>query len=177
MKLPKNSKFAAVFGLMLLSTSAIAAPDMSCLTPALDAELRSKFQYIDDLTAMISQNRPDLAESVVIQAASGKANFEYRWSRVVWLLEVAPERMTTPADIWAITWSDEDQLAWQTASPDHEMLQDEFDSKNASLKDMPNRDDFLDFMATTRQDTDYIKLAEQFGIQNSALRDAVADCY
>jgi len=177
MKLQKNSKLAAAFGLMLLSTSAVAAPDMSCLTPALDAELGSKFQYIDDLTALISQNRPDLAESVVIQAASGKARHEYRWSRVMWLLEVTPERMTTPADIWAIKWSDEDQLAWQTASPDHETLQEEFDSKNASLKDMPNRDSFLDFMQIIRQDPDYIQVTEQFRAQNSALRDAVADCY
>ena len=177
MKLQKNSKLAAAFGLMSLSTSAVAAPDMSCLTPALDAELGSKFQYIDNLTALISQNRPDLAEIAVIQAASGKARHEYRWSRVMWLLEMAPERMTTPADIWARKWSDEAQLAGQTASPDHEMLQEEFDSKNASLKDMPNRDDFLDFMATTRQDTDYIELAEQFGVKNSALRDEVAACY
>lgn len=177
MKLQKNSRFAAAFGLMLLSTSALAAPDMSCLTPALDAELRSKFQYIDDITALVSQNRPDLAEDVAIQAALGKANFEHRWSRALWLLEVAPERMATPANIWAMTWSDEDQLAWQTASPDHEMLQEELDSNNASLEDMPNRDSLLDFMQIIRQDPDYMKVTEQFRAQNSVLRDAVADCY
>jgi len=163
--------------LAFTASQAVALPDRACLEPALADELQSKLDFQDNWAVLVATQRPELTEPANMQAATSKLAFERRLSRVLWLLEIAPNRFESADDVWALDWSDEDQAAWLTADFTHQALQDTFDEARSDLRTMPNADAFRTFLYTANENQDFVRLGEAFAETNGVLRNAVAGCF
>ncbi|MEM9045813.1 MAG: hypothetical protein AAGC81_14075 [Pseudomonadota bacterium] len=178
MKTKTASAFlGVVIGLAAPFDPAYSAPKWACLEPALKTELAHKLTFQGDFASLISEMRPELAEVAALNAATAKMGFEMRYSRIVWIWQEDPSRLSDPDAFWAFAWSDEDTKAWREASAEHASMHDRVEALKTELTEHQDTAALREFASELRKETTYVDLLTEFGAAVRSDRDRVAECY
>ncbi len=166
-----------MIGASIVPSMLLANPDWTCLQPALKEELNRKLLFQDDLAELVSAERPEFADVAQLGANVSKINFEMRLSRIAWLWNEEPSRLTVPDDLWAFIWSDADMTKWLEANPDNLSSFERFDELQASLSGHPSLPEFRSYLSDNKAVSPYLELYTAFGEDLRAERDKVANCF
>ncbi|WP_299661681.1 hypothetical protein [uncultured Ruegeria sp.] len=167
----------SMFGASIAPCMLLAAPDWKCLQPALKEELNRKLIFQDDFAELVSAERPEFADVAQLGADASKINFEMRLSRIKWLWNEEPSRLSDPEDLWVFDWSDADMIKWLEADPDNLSSFERFDELQASLSGHPSLPEFRSYVSDNKAVSPYLELYSAFGEDIRSDRDKVANCF
>lgn len=176
----KKATIGALLALVVTAATsqpAHAAPEWSCLEPALEAELAGKLRFQDDFAALVTKTRPDLADIAAMNATAAQESFTIRYSRIVWLWRTDPARLSYPDAFWGFAWNDKDTAGWLSADPDHRAKRDRLEKLKKRVRNHPDATALRTFVSQNRTQTPFVELTTAFGKAIGVQRDRVAACF
>lgn len=176
-----KSTIGTLLALVIVTTAtpgpAHAAPEWTCLEPALEAELAGKLKFQDDFAALITETRPEFADIAAMNAATARQSFTMRFSRIAWLWRTDPGRFSYPDAFWSFAWNDKDLDGWLNADPDHRAMRDRLDNLKKQLREHPDAGALRAHVSENRTQSPFVDLTTAFGQAIGVQRDRVAACF